>query len=213
MTPEEIAAAEKAKADEAAKLAADAEAAKIAAEAKTKADAEAAKKAAEEEVFDKDRAMATIHNLREIEKQAKKDAKRLAELEAEDKKRADAALSETERLTKQAAEAKAEAAKLKADIMRRDVITEKGLSPILADRLKGDTKEEMLADADALLKALPSAKVTPKVGPTNPANGDAGETEQQKRERLFGRQGQNPFDRKAIEEAGGGVVWNGGAKK
>ena len=94
-TPEEIAAAEAAKAKED-------EAAKIAAEAKAKADEEA-KKAAEE-VFDKDRAMATIKAQRAENADLKKNQKELERLQAEERKRADADLSETERLKKANAE-------------------------------------------------------------------------------------------------------------
>lgn len=129
-----------------------------------------------EEVFDKERAMATINALREIEKQAKKNEKELARLKAEEAKRADAELSETEKLRKQAAELQAERDKLALDLIRRDVIAETGLPPVLADRLKGVSKEEMLADAQELLKVLPPKQETqqtqnPRVNPTNPGAG------------------------------------------
>src|SRR5260221_13357608 len=61
-----------------------------------------------EEPFDKDRAMRTIQQLREIEKKAKQDNKELERLKADEQKRLDAQLSETERLTKQATELKAQ---------------------------------------------------------------------------------------------------------
>jgi len=157
--------------------------------------------------FDKDRAMATINKLREIEKQAKKDQKRLQELEAAEKKRVEAEMSETERLQKQAEEAQARAAQLETELLRRDVIAETGLPAVLAERLKGSTKEEMLADAKELQKSLPLAKTPPRVPPTNPQNGDQHETEAQMRERLFGK----PADILNIEEIrkhGGGVLWN-----
>lgn len=160
-----------------------------------------------EEAFDKERAMATIHSLREIEKKAKQDAKELAQLKAEKQQKLDAELSETERLKKQAEEAQQENARLKSDILKRDVVAETGLPAIFADRLKGDTKEAMLADALEIMKALPQQKVNPKVSATNPANGEMVETDQQKRARLFGTQ-QNAFNIDAIKQAGGGVVWN-----
>lgn len=156
--------------------------------------------------FDKDRAMNTIHALREIEKQAKKDAKELQELKAEKAKRDEAEMTESQRNAKRAEEAEAKAQKLEADILRRDVIAESGLPAIFADRLKGTTREEMLADAQELAKTLPTLKVAPHIQPTNPNNASAAETDAQKRERLFGRQG-NPFDIEFVKQQGGGVVW------
>lgn len=162
------------------------------------------------EEWDKDRAMDTIKKLREIEKQAKQDAKEFQRLKADEQKRKDDLLSETERLQKQANDATAQIATLKADILRRDVVAETGLPAIFADRLKGTTKEEMIADAQEILKVLPQQpqpKTPPRVPATNPANGNPNETEAQQRERLFGKSG-NIFEIGAIREGGGGVVWN-----
>jgi len=58
----------------------------------------------EEEVYDKNRAMATIHKLREQEKLAKQQTKELEALRAEAKKHQDAELSETDKLRKRVAE-------------------------------------------------------------------------------------------------------------
>ena len=168
--------------------------------------AEVTEQVPQEEAFDKERAMRTIHTLREAEKEAKKQLKELEQLKAEKAKREEAEMTESQRLQKQAEELANQNAKLQADILRRDVIAETGLPPVFAERLKGTTKEEMLADAQELLKVLPQTKVNPKLQPTNPANAQAAETEAQKRERLFGKQG-NVFDIKAIESQGGGVVW------
>lgn len=173
---------------------------------------EPAKKVAPQEAepveeFDKERAMKTINQLREIEKQAKKDAKELEALKAEQKKREDAELTELERLKKENAEIVAENAKTKADLLRRDVIAETGLPAMFADRLKGETREELLADAQELAKTLPELKTAPKLPKSNPDNANPSETDAQKRERLFGKQG-NPFDISAVKEKGGGVVFN-----
>lgn len=157
--------------------------------------------------WDKERAKSTILKLREQEKQYKKELKELEQLKAEKAKREEAEMTEAQRLQKQNEELANHNAKLQADILRRDVIAETGLPVFLSDRLKGTTKEEMLADAQELLKNLPQAKQNPKLPPTNPANGELVETEAQKRARLFGRQS-NVFDVNAIKEAGGGVVWN-----
>ena len=159
------------------------------------------------EEWDKERAKATILKLRESEKQAKKDAKELEQLKAEKSKRDEAEMTESQRNQKRAEEAEAKNTKLETDIIRRDVIAETGLPALFTDRLKGTTKEEMLADAQELAKTLPTIKTAPKVPPTNPSNADTNETDHQKRERLFGKQG-NPFDMETIKAKGGGVVWN-----
>lgn len=161
--------------------------------------------ASEQEPFDKDRAMATIQKLREIERARKAELKELEQLRAEQKKRVEAEMTETEKLRKQADELNAQNAKLVTDILRRDVIAETGIPAIFADRLKGATKEEMLADAAELKKALPT-KQAPTLNSTNPSNAGA-ETEAQKRERLMGKN-ISPFDMNNIRERGGGVIFN-----
>jgi hypothetical protein len=157
------------------------------------------------EEWDKDRAMATITKLREIEKQAKKDQKEFERLKAEEQKRLEAQMTEAERFKKQADELAAQNAKLQADILRRDVIAEAGLPSALADRLKGTTKDELLADAEELKKLLPKQKTNQSV--TNPSGASIEETEAQKRERLFGKNA-DIFDIKTILAEGGGVIFN-----
>lgn len=170
-------------------------------------DAQAAPVTTTEEQFDKERAMSTITKLREIEKQAKKDAAELAQYKAEKAKRDEAELSEAERLKSRAEQAEAKAAKLETDMLRRDVIAEAGLPAIFTDRLKGATREELLADAQELAKTLPTIKTAPHLSATNPSNASLIETDAQKRARLFGEPG-NPFDMDNLKAKGGGVVWN-----
>lgn len=161
------------------------------------------------EEFDKERAMKTISTLREIEKQAKKDAKELQELRAKEQKRVEAEMTETQRLQKQLADAEAKNAEIAANLLRRDVIAEVNLPSIFADRLHGTTKEELLEDAKKLAELLPKQqpKTAPTLGATNPANGQLNETDAQRRERLFGKQG-NPFDLEEIKKRGGGVIFS-----
>lgn len=199
-TPEETAAAEAAKAQQ------EADAAKVAADAQAKIDADKAAEA--KEAFDPERAMKTIKAQREEVKALKEQNKELEQLRAEKKTREDAELSATELAQKKAAEAEAENTKLKTDIMRRDVVSETGLPAIFADRLKGTTKEEMLADAQELVKTLPTLKVAPKLPINNPNNASPTETAAQQRERLLGPQGSDVFSMDAIKKSGGGVVWN-----
>jgi hypothetical protein len=159
-----------------------------------------------EEPFDKERAMKTIQAQREENKALKARAKIADELEAAAKKRADEELTETQREKNRADELAAKNAKLEADILRRNAIEKAGLPASFATRLQGATQDELDADAQELAKTLPQLKVAPKIPATNPAEGNANESDAQKRERLFGKQG-NIFDAEAIKEKGGGVVW------
>lgn len=143
---------------------------------------------ADAEVFDEKRAMDTIRKLREIEKQSKQDAKELARLREAEAKRQESEMTELQRVQKQAADLQAERDKLALDLIRRDVISETGLPPLLADRLKGTTKDEMLADAQELLKVLPqqttAQPTTPHVNPTNPGAGGNQITDEARRQFL-----------------------------
>jgi hypothetical protein len=148
------------------------------------AQAAANTEAPQEEAFDKDRAMLTIHKLREGEKEAKKLAKELEALKAEKAKRDEAEMTEAQKLQKQADELAAQNAQLMLDIIRRDVIAETGLPAALASRLQGNTKEEMLADAEELKKLIPQVKVAPTLQPTNPSNGNNNMSDDARREFL-----------------------------
>lgn len=94
---------------------------------------------------------------RDWEKRAKANAdaaRKLAELEDKEK-------TDQQRLAdriKAADEAKAEAERILA---RAKVANAKGLPPELAERLRGDTEEEMLADADSLLELTKASAPRP----------------------------------------------------
>jgi hypothetical protein len=81
---------------------------------------------------------------RKAETEAKELANRVKEYEERD-------LSEQERLAKAAEEAKAEAKRVESENLRLKVALEKNLPSELIDRLKGDSVEELQADADHLL--------------------------------------------------------------
>ena len=145
-------------------------------------------KAEPEEVFDAERAMATIKNLREFEKKAKALEKKVQEFEQAEQKRKEAELSEMERLQKQLDEAKQKAAALERENAQRKAADDAGLPLAFADRIKGETPEAMLADAQALLEAMPKASAPPKIKPTN-VGGNAQqvtESDAERRKRLFG---------------------------
>lgn len=54
---------------------------------------------------------------------------------------------------------------------RVEVATERGLPPALADRLRGSTREELAADADALKALIPAAGAAPRVPMPDPTQG------------------------------------------
>jgi hypothetical protein len=211
-TPEEEKAkleAEKAKQLEAEKAKAEAEKAKqLEAEQAKKLEEEERKKL-EEEAFDKERAMATIKNLREIEKKAKALEKRNAELEANEQKRKDAELSETERLKVQLAREQTEHQKTVAEMTTQrikmaflaeatktnfnDPNDASSMADISTVTVEDDGKVKGVEEAvKALVKAKPyliKKAGAAGFGPTNPGAGGeqgGGETDAEKRKRLFG---------------------------
>jgi len=114
----------------------------------------AAEQAAPEE-FDRDRAMALIEKLRKENRELTKRAKTADELEAEKRKREEAEMSELDKANKRLAELEAQVKNQTLAQMRREVAASVGLPPALADRIHGETPEEMEADAKSMLEALP----------------------------------------------------------
>ena len=158
------------------------------------------------EEWDKERAAATIKAQREQEKVYKAQLKELEALKAEKQKQAEAQMTEAERAKKQADELALENAKLKADLLRREVVAETGIPSILADRLHGTTKEELLADAQKLLELLPKPKTaTPTIGATNPSNGQQVRSLDVIRKERDSRQ-VNPFEVNVARSLGGGGI-------
>ncbi len=66
--------------------------------------------------------------------------------------------SELERLTARAEKAEQATAQLEAKAMRLEVAFEKGLTPAQAKRLVGNSREELEADADEILRDFPALK-------------------------------------------------------
>ena len=121
-----------------------------------------------DEEFDPQKAWDLIQNLRkdiETGKEALKSANaKLATAEAErDTARkelaeaGDATSSESEKLAKQLADMQKDLEAEKASRLRAEVVAAKGLTPAMAKRLSGATREELEADADELLEAFPAA--------------------------------------------------------
>jgi len=81
-------------------------------------------------------------------------AKRLRELEDADK-------SEGERAAEAAREAQQRADKAERELLRLRVAHDKGLTPAQARRLQGDSEDELIADADELLRDFSASKGSP----------------------------------------------------
>lgn len=150
------------------------------------------------EPFDAERAKALIDKLRGEVKALKPFEKKAVELEALEAKRKEAEMTELQKAQKRIEELEAVTKAAARREMQRAAAEKWKLPPAIAELIPGDTAEAIEAKAEELAKALPGAKPTTNLSPTNPA-GNAAETEAQKRERLLGGS-------KDIWK-GGGVYW------
>lgn len=135
--------------------------------------------------------------------------KRLEAYEKAEQERKQAEMTELEKAKQRAAQLEVELSALRRSEMQRQVAEKAGLPAALASRLKGETPEELEADAMALAETLPKlTKSPPPLPATNPgANADGrAETDAQRRARLYGTLG-NPFDPVDAEKHGGGVIF------
>ena len=128
---------------------------------------------------------------------------RLARKEEADRKKSEAekakaeadALAKNAEWEKLAKQLEEELNKAKADLAAKDLEVKKqaiaskvGLPAAFADRLKGNTDEELEADAKVILAALPRQdKPVAGINPTNPGETSTAETKEQINERLFGK--------------------------
>ncbi len=160
------------------------------------------------ETFDKARAMETIHKLREIEKQYNKERKEIERLKADEAKRQDAELSELQKAQKRAADLEGELQRERVEKLRRKVAAKHQLPDFLADRLKGETEEELETDAAQLAANLPKQQPEKRTNlkANDVAGGEQKETDQQRRARLY-HFGNNPFNAETAARNGGGVFF------
>lgn len=118
------------------------------------------------------------------EEEAARHFKKLEAFEKAEKDKKDAELSDLEREKKRAGELEAENKKIKLDLIKQQTATKLGIAEF-ADRLIGETPEEIEADAKQLVEKLPKKPAT--TSPTNPG-GDrqVAETDAERRKRLLG---------------------------
>lgn len=113
--------------------------------------------------FDPARAWQLIQNKDGDIAQLKARVTELAPFEQQVKAAEEAAKTELQKAQDAAAAAQREAQEARLALLRRDVANREGkvLPAGLVDRLRGNTKEELEADADALLATLPQVPATP----------------------------------------------------
>jgi hypothetical protein len=127
------------------------------------------------------------------------DARKAAEAEAAVKNGEWQKLAEQRE--KELNDAKAVLAQKDLDEKKRKIAKEVGLPDELALRIQGATDEELKADAEAVLKAIPQAQKQPGIKPLNPGpDANNNETREQAKQRLT----QTSAD---LFKSGGGVVW------
>ena len=145
--------------------------------------------------------------LKEANREAAARRKRLEELEAAEAKRKEAEMTEAEKAQKRAQELEAKLHAYELGELQRAAAEKAGLPAQLAKRLQGSTAEELEADAKALADTLPKQPKT--ASPTNPgANGQQGETDAQRKARIFGTDF-DPFDPETAKRKGGGFFITG----
>ena len=150
---------------------------------------------AETQVIDKTETVEELKaRLDEAERRAKNKAdeaarhfKKLEKFEQEEAKRKEAEMTEIELANKRAQELEAKVRQLEMNRLQHDIAAKVGLPAIYADRLKGETPEELESDAKLLLEAQPKQKAAPNTGATNPGEqASKEETHAQKLTRLTG---------------------------
>jgi hypothetical protein len=117
------------------------------------------------------------------EQEAERHFKKLQSFEKAEQDKKDAELTELQKEQKRAAVLEAENKKIKLDLLKQSTASKLGLPEILANRLQGETPDEIEQDAKQLLEKLPK-KANP-ASATNPG-GDhqVTETDAERRRRL-----------------------------
>lgn len=160
--------------------------------------------------------------LKDANKEAAERRKRNEELEAAEAKRKEAEMTESEKAAARVKELEsklAEQARLLSESNRRElqrkVAKAVGLPDGFAERLRGDTEEDLTADANAVLELLPKQDTTeqpkkpnaPKLIVNNPGDGKKGETRAEMKARLQGATPGNVWDADWHKSHGGGAVF------
>jgi len=109
---------------------------------------------ADSDPFDAERAQAKIKKANDEARNLRARLKELEPLAQEAERQREASKTEAQRLSDRAAAAESELLKVRGEAMRTRVALTKGMAADLADRLRGDTEDELSEDADRLLALL-----------------------------------------------------------
>ena len=175
-------------------------------EAEPKGQGAVTSETAVEDEYSRERAMNTILNFRKMEKEWKRKEKELAELQAKEQERKQAQLTEAEQYKQRADQLEAELKAERYGRMRLQVASKYNLPEALANRLQGDSLEALELDAQELVKLLPKPKKEAQLSPTDIGDGKKGETDAQKRARIYNK-GTDLFDIESLKRNGGGVFF------
>lgn len=163
---------------------------------------------AEGETFDAARAMALIEKLRNQVKELSPKAKQAEQLAAAQKAKEESEMSELQKLNKRLADTESELRQTKRASTAAQIAARLGLPEALANRLQGETPEEMEADAKAILEALPKpTKPNPGVVP-NPGAGAAPVNTDAEMLKRIRSSGPDIFSLSAAQKLGGGFINN-----
>jgi chromosome segregation ATPase len=110
----------------------------------------------ENEPFDADRAQAKIKKANDEARSLRARLKELEPLAQEAERLRESQKSEAERISEARQAAEARAAESEARALRLEVAFDKGLTPAQAKRLVGESREELEADADEILRDFPT---------------------------------------------------------
>ncbi len=118
------------------------------------------------------------------EEEAARHFKKLQTFEQAEQAKKDAELSELDKEKKARVALEAENKKIKLDLLKQSTASKLGLPEILANRLQGETPEEIEKDAKEILETLPK-KTAVNINATNPGAGAVvGETDDERGRRL-----------------------------
>lgn len=159
--------------------------------------------------------VAAYAEIQKVREEAKLTRAQLASIEAERKKASDAAAAAelkkleddkqyqelADKYKKEADALKVKAAEAELTALRVKVAADAGIPAGMAARLVGTTEGELKADAEGLKALLaPAAQTSTRTGNSStpaPRGNPQGETDEQRRTRLFGRGANNPiFEKK-----------------
>jgi len=105
---------------------------------------------------------------KEVNERAKAMENRLAQIEADAKARQEKELAEQQKWQELAQARERELKQLQSEQMRMRAASSKNLPLDLADRLRGDTEDEIAEDADRLLSFIQANQPQPQSGPGVP---------------------------------------------